>query len=272
MARSRRLRGTDYRSIIKLVGECRDLGDDVVVWRTHFQREMGRLVNAPVACGGEKGGALTGENRNVGELSVGWEHGFNKAGWDNGVQGTDEDPGYSDLHNAYRAKIHPAEWTLVPRREVLPDREFQRGREYEEVVRTMGVGEVTMSFLPIDGGFACSGLVLCRAPNDGDFMARSRHLIVEAHTAIVALVGGPLARFSDPAPSDLAPRVRQVLQYMLEGDGDKQIAVRMGLTRHTINEYAKRIHRYFSVNSRPELLARWVKRGWGAKFAWADDD
>jgi DNA-binding CsgD family transcriptional regulator len=60
--------------------------------------------------------------------------------------------------------------------------------------------------------------------------------VCEAIAAIALLVGGPLARANDPSPADLAPRVRQVLRHLLEGDGDKQIAARLGLTRHTVNE------------------------------------
>jgi DNA-binding NarL/FixJ family response regulator len=70
---------------------------------------------------------------------------------------------------------------------------------------------------------------------------------------------------------DLPPRVRQVLRCLLEGDGDKQIAVRLGLTRHTVNQYTKLLFRHFGVASRTELLARWVRRGFPAGFAWEDD-
>ena len=56
----------------------------------------------------------------------------------------------------------------------------------------------------------------------------------------------------------------------LEGDTDKQAAARLGLTRHTVNQYAKLLFRHFGVRSRAELLARWVRRGWGGRFAWAD--
>jgi DNA-binding CsgD family transcriptional regulator len=54
------------------------------------------------------------------------------------------------------------------------------------------------------------------------------------------------------------------------GDGDKQAAVRLKLSRYTVNEYTKQIYRHFGVQGRAELLARWVKRGRGARCAWAD--
>ncbi len=56
--------------------------------------------------------------------------------------------------------------------------------------------------------------------------------------------------------------MRQVLACLLEGDGDKQIAARLRLSLHTVNEYTKVIFRHFGVRSRPELLTRWVRRKW----------
>jgi DNA-binding CsgD family transcriptional regulator len=75
---------------------------------------------------------------------------------------------------------------------------------------------------------------------------------------------------AEPSPAALPPRVRQMLKCLLEGDGDKQAAVRLKLSRYTVNEYTKQIYRRFGVQGRAELLARWVKRGWGARCAWAD--
>jgi DNA-binding CsgD family transcriptional regulator len=60
-----------------------------------------------------------------------------------------------------------------------------------------------------------------------------------------------------------------VLRCLLEGDGDKQIAARLGLTRHTMNQYVKTIFRHFGVQSRAELLARWVRRCYETQFPWA---
>jgi DNA-binding NarL/FixJ family response regulator len=83
-------------------------------------------------------------------------------------------------------------------------------------------------------------------------------------------MGGPLARFTDPSPYELPPRARQVLACLLEGDGDKQVAARLAISGHTVNQYAKAIFQHFGVRSRAELLARWIRRGWGNTFPWVD--
>jgi DNA-binding NarL/FixJ family response regulator len=56
----------------------------------------------------------------------------------------------------------------------------------------------------------------------------------------------------------LSPRMRQTLDELLAGSSEKEIAARLGLSRHTIHVYVKALYRGFEVNSRGELLARFV--------------
>jgi DNA-binding CsgD family transcriptional regulator len=57
-----------------------------------------------------------------------------------------------------------------------------------------------------------------------------------------------------------SPRAREVLARLLSGDGEKQIAVGLGISRHTVHVYVKQLYRIFGVCSRPELLSLWIKR------------
>lgn len=65
-----------------------------------------------------------------------------------------------------------------------------------------------------------------------------------------------------PPPTDLPPRVREVLWCFLEGDSDKQVAAGLGLTWNTVNGYAKQIYTHFGVTTRTELLAKWIRNRW----------
>lgn len=56
-----------------------------------------------------------------------------------------------------------------------------------------------------------------------------------------------------------SPRAREVLGRLLSGDGEKQIAVALGISRHTVHVYVKQLYRIFGVCSRPELLSLWIK-------------
>jgi DNA-binding NarL/FixJ family response regulator len=44
----------------------------------------------------------------------------------------------------------------------------------------------------------------------------------------------------------------------LRGESEKQIAQKLGLSRHTVHEYVGNIYRHFGVCSRAELMAMWV--------------
>ena len=121
---------------------------------------------------------------------------------------------------------------------------------------------------PSPGG--STGLLAARATGERDFTPTQKRLVELAVAAVAPLVGGALAGFADPSPSELPPRTRQVLKCLLEGDGDKQVAARLGIAVLTVNQHTKRIYAHFGVRSRAELLARWVRRGWGAGAGWAD--
>ena len=60
--------------------------------------------------------------------------------------------------------------------------------------------------------------------------------------------------------SPLAPRQRQTLELLLDGKSEKEIALGLTISRHTVHVYVKSLYKRFGVSSRGELLARWVRR------------
>jgi DNA-binding CsgD family transcriptional regulator len=53
----------------------------------------------------------------------------------------------------------------------------------------------------------------------------------------------------------LSPRERETLHFLMAGDSEKQVARKFGVSRHTVHVYVKRLHTWFGVASRGELLA-----------------
>jgi DNA-binding NarL/FixJ family response regulator len=74
------------------------------------------------------------------------------------------------------------------------------------------------------------------------------------------LVGRALASANDPSPDSLAPRLRQTLACLLEGDSEKQIAARLRLSHATVHQYVTTLYRRFGVQSRGQLLSYVMKR------------
>ena len=64
----------------------------------------------------------------------------------------------------------------------------------------------------------------------------------------------PLARLT----ASLPPRLSELLGHLLAGDGEKQAAAKMSLSRHTVHNYVTMLYRKLDVSSRSELMARFV--------------
>ena len=69
------------------------------------------------------------------------------------------------------------------------------------------------------------------------------------------LAGTALSINEEGPFAGLSVRARQVLEALLQGDTEKQIAARLGVSRHTVHDYVKEIYRRFKVSSRGELSA-----------------
>lgn len=63
---------------------------------------------------------------------------------------------------------------------------------------------------------------------------------------------------ADPVES-LPPRLKPVLRLLLDGDAEKQVAAKLGLSPHTVHQYVKVLYKTLGVSSRAELLARCLK-------------
>jgi DNA-binding CsgD family transcriptional regulator len=271
MTQSVGLRERHYRSIYRVVQECRELGDDSILWRQHFLASLKPLVDADVSNGGEMAIPRSGPPRDLGVTDWGWHAGFNRQGWVIALErfrsGDIEPALFIPLFGLLRRKGR----LTLPRSQVVDDRRWHRCALYQVAAKMIGVDNALCSFVPIHrASDEYSGWIIFRAEGKRDFAERERRIIELLHEEIAGMVGGALARFSDSSPMDLAPRVRQVLCCLLEGDSDKQIASRLRLSMHTVNQYTKLIYRHFGVSGRAELLARWLRRHW-PRPAWSSD-
>ena len=93
-------------------------------------------------------------------------------------------------------------------------------------------------------------------PADGDPVQHRRRLVAEFCRLLGSQFPKPLAAGED----GLSPRHLQTLQRLLEGDSEKEIAVRWGVSPNTVHVYVKALYRHFGVSSRGELLARFIRK------------
>ncbi|HEY0007397.1 MAG TPA: LuxR C-terminal-related transcriptional regulator [Tepidisphaeraceae bacterium] len=131
-------------------------------------------------------------------------------------------------------------------------------RLMEESLQRTPLSHLLFSVYPMGDGVA-SGIGLHRRKNRPPYTPREAkivHLVISQidwlHRA------GTDVPANTPSIQHLSPRQREVLIYLLYGEGRKQIAQRMTLSEHTINDHVKALHKHFHVNSSGELLAKFV--------------
>jgi DNA-binding CsgD family transcriptional regulator len=224
------------------------------------------LVGAGFALVAEMADCTRGPRRDLGTAVWGWENGFDPRGWVRMLEGFHRDPHYNPLMNAYIARM-PNDGKCLARTDLIPDSEWYRSDYYLEAHCPMGADATLACFQPIpEAEDEFEEIFLVRAVGEKDFSSRDKAVVREAMASVVPLVGGPLARFGDLTPEGLPLRARQVLQCLLEGDSDKEIGTRLEISRFTVNFHTKVIYRHFGVSGRAELLALWVRRGWGSRL------
>ncbi len=110
-------------------------------------------------------------------------------------------------------------------------------------------------------GWAASANGFGAKVRDRPFTRREVQLVNVFHENLRHLYALPrqvVPEFNAVAMPQLPPRLQPVLNHLLGGDGEKQVAVKLGLSPHTVHEYVKAIYRRLGVSSRGELLARFV--------------
>lgn len=262
MSRSNSMRACDVRALIRLAGECRELGDDPLAWRSHLLSTLADLVDADLGSAGEMRGC---RSLRVADLGVTlWMRPalFNPALIDTTMDDFRNDPARTPILLEYFRRNALAEGACLARTDLRDDKAWYASNDYQVTYRPCGTDHILFCFRPIahPADDDNAGLVLARAKGRPPFGGRELLIVGEAHAAIAPLIGGPLARYADPSPQDLTPRVRQVLACLLEGESDKQIAARLSMSPFTVNQHTKAIFRHFGCRGRVELLARSLRR------------
>jgi DNA-binding CsgD family transcriptional regulator len=274
MLKSRQLRPGDGRDIIRLVGECRELGDDWNQWQEHWVLGLAKLADADLGFSGEVAGCRSPSPKSLSNIIYRGQPGFrvNEAGIEELIRSKDEVLEISESLILYFERTFDDDGAPLTNQDIYSDQDWYASRDHQLINEIYGTDPVLWCARSIPGISTDESLMttVCRAKDRRKFTARDCTTVREAVAAIVPLMGGPLARFTDPSPGALAPRVRQVLACLLEGDSDKQVAARLRLSTHTVNQYTKVIYQHFGVRGRTELLARWIRRKWGFPFRWVD--
>ena len=264
MSKSALLRVRDVRDAYRLIGDCRDAGDDPVLWYPRALAGLCQLVGGWAGTGGE-GMWLRPQNpvQPITGFDVGWDEvareRFLAYMRDQGFQA---DPIFNQLRHV------PGRLVTHARSELITDRDWYRSISFNEYRRLGRCDHQLTSIYQVSKQGAITSMCVIRAAGDRDFSPREVRLMRFFHAELGRLLRGPLVSSIEPGPEVLSRRLRQTLACLLQGDSEKAVAVRLGLSQATTHQYVTMLYRKVGVRSRSQLLAYVFKRL--GKGRWTD--
>jgi hypothetical protein len=247
MSKSQRLTLQDTRGAFHLVREICELGDDTAAWRAHMLKGICRIANTNMAL--SYVAPLTLSANQIGATLV-VERGV-PAEFQRFVQTNDWGP--SPATPSIMSRL-PRGFTLQ-RRRLCSDNAWYGSKFFNELLRRTGLDDQLISMVPLPGLQRLDGLGLSRGIDDPPFGERERKIVALLHGELALLWRTPPLSSGDPR-SDLPRQLREVLGHVTAGMTERQTAIRMGLSQHTVHSYLKVLHRRFGATSRVELVER----------------
>lgn len=257
MSRREQPRLREVRAAYRLLGECLEQGNDANAWRSHLLTGVQNLTGARVALYMHVDAPLSAQEQVTETVAAGFMDTQELALWAH-YQATEahrDDP----FHQAFYRRTNRSRRLLTRNLdEIVERREWQRTRHYNEYVAACGLADrITSSLsLPSVEPRQEQTIVLHRDAADGPFSASATHLVRLLHHELAGLLERKLVLpGSTEDRSVLPPRLRDVLNGLLAGESEKQIAARLELSPHTVNRHVQRIYKHYGVRSRSRLLA-----------------
>lgn len=259
MAKSILLREREVRAVLELVGQCREIGEDPLAWRQHLVDRLPSLLECRVALSGEV--PLPGSRHATmytggPQAESAWGDADHRARCHRYWQS----PALKDDPYATRFLADGNPFKTAVRQRFVADREWFSQWHVNDVFRAADVGSVLLSWRPASSAEMTDRILLLRDWSDREFDEHAERMFALLHDQLAPQFGRALAGHSQPSPSQLPPRQRQVLELLLAGMSDREIGGELGLRRATVSEYCGAVYRHFGCNGRAELLAQFLQK------------
>ncbi len=251
----RKLTLRQVRRAFRLIGDVRALGADPSVWRGHMVKELLGLLGADMVVSSEisfrqpagRRGGKDGAPPPV----------LHDAGW--GVRRDAVKPrGIGEVWEIHteREEYRPDDYNVLLGEQAAPTGTTPDGRLAVRPRDRLTVGKYSLlSQWPLRHAETVDQLVAYRFAPSQPFDRAEVRLMRLFHAELGRLWSADaMEQAKDPA-ADLAPRLQQTLALLCEGDSEKQVAYKLGISPHTVHNYVKALHQRFDVNSRGELLS-----------------
>ncbi|HRX84719.1 MAG TPA: helix-turn-helix transcriptional regulator, partial [Phycisphaerae bacterium] len=138
----------------------------------------------------------------------------------------------------------------------VPDPTWYDSAHFNEMRIPLGIDDALYAFWPVPGVPLVAAIGFNRELHGGAFSQRDWNLAAILHDALIPFYRYLYRSQRGQVHPRLTPREREVYRELKTGLSEKEIAVRLGISRHTVHDHVKRIYVAFGVSGRAELLTR----------------
>jgi DNA-binding CsgD family transcriptional regulator len=144
------------------------------------------------------------------------------------------------------------------RQELVEDAAWGDSEHVKHYLPRIGFDQMIYSSYPLPEEKLCAAWTFFRKCGSRPFGKREceiAHVVLsESRWLLRDRLPGEIAH----SVAELSPRYRTVLRLLLEGMTERQVARHLFLSPHTVHDYVKGIYRHLKVESRSELLRRFM--------------
>jgi Bacterial regulatory proteins, luxR family len=249
--RSGRLTLKDAREVFRLIGEICELGSYPDIWQRHMLRRLNEMTDSRMSMVVQSRPPVVNNLATIVNLV---DVGFGPVGMrmmHKYTVGGDylKDP----CMPATVMLFSKGRWFTRTRRQLLPDdKAWYSSQLFDEYFIPLQIDDLIWSNIFLPGTRGAHGLNFYRdGANRNPYSERDRRRIQLFHVELGRLWFKPSVQPIDKLPR----RLSQTLELLRTGDSEKQIAVKMGLSPHTVHDNMKRLREHFDVSNRAGLMA-----------------
>ena len=246
------MRTADIQSILRLVGGAAELWYAPDLQRQFTLDSLCRILGAKVGVCYTWGDCLEGGKTPCSQ--------FTHVGLDEkGLvlfqkylhTGEPRDP-VIDVLNAMKGRV-----ITLTRREAVADEDWFASEHFRKIRQALDIGPSLYVKIHAQLVDRTTIVMLSRSPDTAPFNEHDAYLVDLCLSEMAWPFSGETTAV-DPRIETLQPRLKKVMDLLLQGDSEKQVAFKLKLSPHTVHEYVKDLYSELGVNSRGELLAQWV--------------
>lgn len=265
MSVSQRLRLSDVRAVYHLLGETLEQWDDPDGWREHFLGGLCRLV------GGARGGwshvTVGGSLQKPSDLAgasptwvAGWDDARERRIFRGAIEAISRDPGCAPTTAPMVVRLAARPLMTAFRGALVPDRQWYRSRFHEQHCAPCRCGRFILAVARLADPGKLSIFNIDRPDPLWPLRQRHTRLVHLAHGELAPLIGTRLAVPGQVSREDLTPRQREVLDHLLAGRSEAEVARRLHRSPATVHAHILALYRHFGVETRGQFMSYLAQR------------